>query len=124
MFVPITRERSYTEIALARTFVQIVYTKQSEMQILLFYTLPSMKNIEKILALQKRNAEFNGWFTNCNDFYYHFCLLDELAEVKHELLNHDFKKLEDEMGDVLWTCLNLIAKLESRGYIDSERMIE
>lgn len=82
-----------------------------------------MKNIEKIFTLQERFAQFSPFFQECNDFYYHFATIDELEEVKHELLNQDFQKLEDEMGDVLWTLLNLISKLESRGYIDSGRMI-
>lgn len=83
-----------------------------------------MKNISRIFALQKQNAKFNGWFEECSEFYYLHHLQEELDEVKHELLERNLSDLEEEMGDVIWTLVNLVAKLEHDGLINSERMID
>lgn len=83
-----------------------------------------MKNISKIFQLQERNQKYNGWFEESSEFYYLLRLQEELEEVKQELLEQNVEALEEEMGDVLWVVLNLIAKLEHKGYINSDRMID
>lgn len=83
-----------------------------------------MKNFEKIFSLQKRNEQYNGWFRDSSEFYYLLRMQEELEEVKQELLEQNLEDLEEEMGDLLWVVLNLIAKLEHKGYISSDRMID
>lgn len=83
-----------------------------------------MKNFEKIFSLQKRNEQYNGWFRDSSEFYYLLRMQEELEEVKEELLEQNLEELEEEMGDLLWVVLNLIAKLEHKGHISSDRMID
>ena len=83
-----------------------------------------MKNIIKLLELQRERQKYDGGFAERNDLYFYFGILNELEEAKTELLKENYQKLEEETGDLLWDVLNFIGKLEQRGFINSEKMIE
>lgn len=83
-----------------------------------------MKHIDHLFQLQQRNQKYNGWFKDSSEFYYFHGILDEMEEVRKELVHQNLSELEEEVGDLLWVVINFIGKLEDKGMIDVERMMK
>ncbi len=83
-----------------------------------------MKHIDHLFQLQQRNQKYNGWFKDCSEFYYFHGILDEMEEIRKELMLQKLPELEDEVGDLLWVMMNFVGKLEDKGMIDVERMMK
>lgn len=75
-----------------------------------------------LLWLQKRNREFNGWFTESPIEYYIDGSENEIAEIRKSLVDQNHDELELEVGDLLWDALSLINKLDQEWLIDMNRV--
>jgi NTP pyrophosphatase (non-canonical NTP hydrolase) len=83
-----------------------------------------MKHIDHLFQLQQRNQQYNGWFKDSSEFYYFHGILDEMEEIRKELMLQKLPELEDEVGDLIWCVMNFVGKLEDKGMIDIERMMK
>ena len=75
-----------------------------------------------LLWLQKRNREYNGWFTESPREYYIEGAENEIAEIKKSLDEKNNDELELEVGDLLWDVLSLINKLDYEKRINIDQV--
>lgn len=75
-----------------------------------------------LLWLQKRNREYNGWFTESPREYYIEGAENEIAEIKKSLGDQNNDELELEVGDLLWDVLSLINKLDHEWRINIDQV--
>lgn len=72
-----------------------------------------MDHFAQLLAIVRRKAVFdrnNPWYTGPESYLNG--LHGEVAEVLEEIAQARTCYLEDELGDLLWNCLNAIVALE------------
>lgn len=84
-----------------------------------------MKEFDILLGIAKRKAKFdesNTW-SNGSETYLSG-IKNEVDEVIEEIPKSRKCYLEDELGDVLWDYLNILAALEKEADIDSEAVLK
>lgn len=84
-----------------------------------------MKEFDILLGIAKRKAKFdesNTW-SNGSETYLSE-IKNEVDEVIEEIPKSRKCYLEDELGDVLWDYLNILAALEKEADIDSEAVLK
>jgi NTP pyrophosphatase (non-canonical NTP hydrolase) len=85
----------------------------------------SMKEFDKLLGIAKRKARFdegNTWSNGSKTYLSE--IRNELDEVIEELPKSRKCYLEDELGDVLWDYLNILAALEKEVGIDTTAVLK
>lgn len=82
----------------------------------------NMQWLSWLLWLQKRNREFNGWFSESSIEYYIDGSQNEIEEIRKSLSDKNHDELELEVGDLLWDTLSLINKLDHEWLIDMDRV--
>lgn len=84
-----------------------------------------MKEFDILLGIAKRKAKFdesNTWSTGSETYLSE--IKNEVDEVIEEIPKSRKCYLEDELGDVLWDYLNILAALEKEADIDSEAVLK
>ena len=87
-----------------------------------FFYNKNMQWLSWLLWLQKRNREFNGWFSESSIEYYIDGSQNEIEEIRKSLSDKNHDELELEVGDLLWDTLSLINKLDHEWLIDMDRV--
>lgn len=83
-----------------------------------------MENFAKLLDIVRRKAVFdrsNPWYTGPQSYL--AGLKDEVDEVIDEIDRQRACYLEDELGDLLWNCLNATVALENAGQVSLESVL-
>ncbi|HIJ10858.1 TPA: hypothetical protein HA278_02255 [Candidatus Woesearchaeota archaeon] len=84
-----------------------------------------MKHVfESLYELQKKNLQYSAWAKQTSLKQRVEELQSEVAEVMEEVENEQWDKFGDEMGDVFWDCLGVMAKAEQEGHFDSKKVLE
>jgi NTP pyrophosphatase (non-canonical NTP hydrolase) len=84
-----------------------------------------MKHVfESLYELQKKNLTYSAWAkqTSLKDRVKE--LQSEVQELMEEVETKQWDKFGDEMGDVFWDCLGVMARAEQEGHFDSTRVLE
>lgn len=78
--------------------------------------------LQKIAALKSQRDLKDSWFKGSSTYL--DALVEEISEVKEELVSGRQCFLEDELGDLLWDFVCLIEHLELEGKVDKERVFQ
>ncbi|EHQ9271120.1 MULTISPECIES: MazG nucleotide pyrophosphohydrolase domain-containing protein [Vibrio] len=78
--------------------------------------------LQKIAALKSQRDLKGSWFKGSSTYL--DALVEEISEVKEELVSGRQCFLEDELGDLLWDFVCLIEHLELEGKVDKERVFQ
>lgn len=81
-----------------------------------------LEELQKIAALKSQRDIKGTWFQGSSTYL--DALVEEVSEVKEELLSGRQCFLEDELGDLLWDFVCLIEHLELEGKVDKERVFQ
>ncbi len=84
-----------------------------------------MQDFDKLLDIAKRKSEFdksNAWYSGASTYLSE--IKKEVDEVLDELPKHRIGHLEDELGDVLWDCLNAILCLEKEAGVKMDSIVQ
>ena len=85
-----------------------------------------MKELDKLIKLvgykhqidlKRGEAKYmdSDWLLNA--------IVEEVQEVKEEILPNNTAHLEDELSDILWGWLSIVEKLKDEGYVSSHEAI-
>ncbi len=80
--------------------------------------------IEKLYELQKRNLIYSPWAQKTTLKERVNELHEEVDEALEELEKENWEKFKDEIGDVLWDCLGVIAKAEADGVLTIKGVLD
>ncbi len=84
-----------------------------------------MENFTKLLEIVRRKAlydENNPWYAGPESYLRG--LKDEVDEVIEEIARQRLRHLEDELGDLLWNCLNSVYALEKTTGITLDAVLD
>ncbi|HEX6734398.1 MAG TPA: MazG nucleotide pyrophosphohydrolase domain-containing protein [Azonexus sp.] len=84
-----------------------------------------MDNFTKLLAIVRRKSAYdhgNPWYSGPESYLQG--LKDEVDEVIEELPRQRNCYLEDELGDLLWNCLNTVFAVEKETGITLESVLD
>jgi NTP pyrophosphatase (non-canonical NTP hydrolase) len=84
-----------------------------------------MKAFDNLLAIAKRKAKFdenNTWSKGSETYLAE--IKNEVDEVIEEIPKSRQCYLEDELGDILWDYLNILAALEKEAEIDTKAVLK
>lgn len=84
-----------------------------------------MENFGKLLEIVRRKAVYdrnNPWYSGPESYL--LGLKDEVDEVIEEIPRNRACYLEDELGDLLWNCLNTVFALEKECGVTLESVLE
>lgn len=80
--------------------------------------------ITRIVALSRNNLKYSPWFKEQSVASYYPGLQEEVLEVGEAIKKQDIANLKEELGDVLWDTLSLIALCEREHGFNAEEVIE
>jgi len=77
-----------------------------------------LKLVDEKFIIDKKRTWSQGSKTYLN------CVKGEIKEVEDEILKKRKNHLEDELGDILWSYLNLLKNLQEEKLIDMKKVFE
>lgn len=83
-----------------------------------------MENFDTLLDIVRRKSAYdrnNPWYAGPQSYL--AGLKDEVDEVLDEIARQRGCYLEDELGDLLWNCLNAIVALQKGGEVTLESVL-
>ena len=83
-----------------------------------------MNNFEDLLKAQRNNNKYSDWFKTQQIIEHYKELIDEVEEVVLAVKNDDMDNLEEELGDVLWDAMGLIAIAEREHGLKFENIVD
>jgi NTP pyrophosphatase (non-canonical NTP hydrolase) len=83
-----------------------------------------MKEFEALYELQKKNLIYSAWAKETSLLQRVQELKLEVDEALVEVKQKEWQKFKDEMGDVLWDCIGVIARAEHEGHLSMREVLE
>ena len=80
--------------------------------------------IAKLYELQQKNLVLSPWGRNTPLAARTTFVRDEIEEELQELEKKNWPGFKDEIGDVLWDCLGVIARAEKEGHFTMADVLE
>ncbi len=82
------------------------------------------EKIAQLLELQRQNLIYSDWIKTLSLEERFKEMRVEVKEAREELENKNWESFKDEMGDVLWDCLGVIAHAERDGHLTAEDLLQ